>query len=346
MTKIGIAQIGAGTIGAMRAAILRNHPAAYLTGLADPDMAAARRAAAGATVASDYRQLLEDPKTQAVIVSTPLPLHEVQVREALQAGKHVLCEKPLAATPGVCAQLRQLAQQQGLQLCLGFNHRFYPCIQELRRVLPQLGELHHVRALAGHRGVSEFRADWMYRSQLSGGGAMMDIGIHLTDLVHHLFGPIEKVYAQVSQRLWQVEGSEDHASGLLTTASGLPIAYHANWGEWKGYRLVLDVYGSHGLARAFYAPMLNLLVRRSQGRPWPRWNLHPKVNLREKFQGWETTARLAFRQEIDEFLKCLAGKPALLADAEAGWRATAVAHAAYLSQSSGQPVLLSDPRLL
>lgn len=337
--SLGVGVIGAGVVGRLRAGVVAAAPGCRLVGVADPDLEAARAAAGGAQVYTDHDQLLADPGVGAVVVCTPTPLHRDMVEQALRAGKHVLCEKPLAPTTEDCRSLVQEARARGLVLAVGFNHRYYPCIKQLKNEIRlRLGRIHHVRALCGHQGLSEFRADWNYRGELSGGGVMMDLGVHLTDLVAHLFGPIKTVYGTSSNALWEVPGSEDHATAQLTTVRGVPVSYHASWGEWKGYRLVLEVYGDRGIARAFYAPMLNLWVARGRGRPRPVWNLHPWVNVREKIWGWETTARLAFQEEWTDFLGALKGNWGELASGQAGLGAVAVAHALYASTKSGLPV--------
>ncbi len=334
MDRIGL--IGAGVVGKMRARVLGSR----LVAVADPDRQAAQ--SLGANTYTDYRELLEHPGLQAVVVATPAHLHRDMVEAALKAGLHVLCEKPLATSSEECRVLVELAESCGLVLATGFNHRYYPFSHRFRQVLPQLGPIDHVRALCGHRGLPEFRAHWMYESRYSGGGAMMDIGIHLTDLVHHFFGPITSLYGSTSNRLWQVEGSEDQATATFHTERGVTVAYHANWGEWKGYRFMLEAYGHNGVARAFYAPMVNLSVARSQGRPPFRWDFHPWVNVREKLFGWETTAILAFAEEFEDFLGAVEGRWGHLADGRAGLHAVEVAEAVYRSSESGRVVDLSQ----
>lgn len=344
VAKLGIGLIGAGVVGQLRARVVAQSARARLLGVADPDQPLAARAVGTSKEVArvvDYRALLDNPAVEAVIVATPAHLHRQMVVDALQAGKHVLCEKPLATTFTDCQELVQMADHLGLLLAVGFNHRYFPCIQFLKSALERgtLGQLLHLRALAGHRGLSEFRADWMYRQPMSGGGAMMDIGLHLTDLVGFLAGPIRQVYGSCSEQLWQLQGSEDSAVALLTTAAGLPVSYHATWGEWKGYRLILEAYGSEGLIRAFYAPMLNLQVLRKGA---PRWKLYPWINLREKLWGWETTAQCAFAEEFEDFLGALQGNWGRLADGRAGLQAVQVATAVYQSSRSGLPVSLEE----
>jgi predicted dehydrogenase len=339
--SIGVGIIGCGVVGQMRAQAVGKTKGIHLVAVADPD-SDARAKIAGVERFDSYRDLLEKDDIQAVIVSTPPPFHEEMVLTALDAGKHVLCEKPLAVTEESCRAMVDRAAKHELALAVGFNHRYYPCVKELKRAMREerVGEIHHVRALCGHQGVSEFRADWMYKSEFSGGGAMMDIGIHLTDLVGHLFGRVEKVFGTASNHVWQVEGSEDHAAASFITEQGIPVAYHATWAEWKGYRLVLEVYGHEGVHRAFYAPMVNMHAKRGGRRG--SWNLHPWVNLREKFVGWETTGVISFTDELTDFVSVLnGGEWGSLADGSAGLHAVQVAGAVYESSKSGDVVTVA-----
>lgn len=338
--SIGVGIIGCGVVGRMRAQAVAKTAGLHLEAVADHD-SEARAAVQGVQRFDDFRELLKLDSVQAVVVSTPPSFHEEMILAALDAGKHVLCEKPLAVTEKTCRDLLTRARECSRVLAVGFNHRYYPLVKELKKAMSagKVGEVHHVRALCGHQGVPEFRADWMYKSEYSGGGAMMDIGIHLTDLVGHLFGSVEKVFGTASNRIWQVEGSEDHAAATMITSRGIPVAYHATWGEWKGYRLVLEVYGHEGVHRAFYAPMVNMHAKRGGRRGV--WNLHPWVNLREKFMGWETTAVISFIEELSDFVRVLQGGSwGSLADGEAGLHAVRVANAVYQSSRSGDVVHL------
>ena len=343
--RLSVGVIGAGVVGQMRVPTVVANPWTTLWGVADVDAARASRVVArtGARVVTDHRAIIEAPEVDAVIVSTPAPLHEAMVVAALAAGKHVLCEKPLGTTVESCARMVAAAVQAGRVLAVGFNHRFYPCFQFVRLVIDEgrIGPIDHVRVNAGHPGVGEFRADWMYKSDKSGGGAMMDIGIHLTDLVRYFVGDIARVYGRTTDRVWRVAGSEDNAMALLETASGIPVVYQASWSEWKGYRICVDVYGEQGTVRGYYAPMFNLLALRSaDGGRVRSFEFYPWLNAREKLGGWERTAQDAFAAELHEFLRRIAGESSSIADAVAGLRAVEIANAVYESSRGGEPVSL------
>ena len=340
-----IAVIGAGVIGRLRAENVKDHPATALVGLVDVDQALVTREAArlGTTPFTDHRRMLDAVRPDAVIVSSPVTLHEAMCRDAFAAGCHVLVEKPLANTVAACEAILAAAAAAGRVLAVGFNHRFYPAARFAREVVAsgRIGTLDHVRVFGGHDGLRNFRADWMYQGELSGGGAMMDVGIHLTDLACHLAGDVTEAYGVASGAIWQVPGSEDNAMAVLKTAGGVPIFYQATWTEWRGYGWRVDVYGDRGMVRASYAPMYHELVLRdpATGALRKTREFYLEGIVREKLRGWETTTSRSFALELEDFLRRVRGEQAReAADGWAGLRANLIAQAVYRSSREGVPV--------
>ena len=338
--------IGAGTIGQMRARSVASYPGAELAAVSDPNVEAARLAARGtrARVEADHRAFLSDGSVDAVIVSTPVQLHEAIILESLSAGKHVLCEKPLSNSPESCRRILDAATESGRHVAVGFNHRFYPAFLFMKHAIEagRIGKLDEVRTYGGHDGLHNFRADWMYKRPHSGGGAMMDVGIHMTDLARWMAGDVSEAYGLAGENVWRVEGSEDRAVAVFKTASGVPIQYGASWNEWKGYRAWIEAYGDRGMIRAQYGPMFNLLIEQAQpGAPRKRtYKPYLDVALRERLRGWETTTLLSFQAELAEFGAKLEGKGSLAADVWDGVQAVEIADAVYQSTRSGQVVRL------
>jgi predicted dehydrogenase len=344
-----VAVIGAGVIGQLRARSIHEHTAITLVGVADADLAQARRAAgsSGARCVEDYRSLVDDPQIETIVISAPVHLHEEMAVASLAAGKHVLCEKPLSNSVESCRRILDAARLHKRTLAVGFNHRYYPSVKHLKRVVDEggIGTLDHLRVFGGHDGLSNFRADWMYKGGLSGGGAMMDVGIHMTDLTRHVMGEIRDVYGVTSNRVWNVEHSEDNALAIFRSDSGLPAFYQATWTEWKGYRFFIEAYGDRGMVRAYYAPMFNLHVTQDKpgGARKRSMKFYPEIIIREKLKGWQTTAYLSFQEELADFLRMINGERVALADGWSGVRAVEIAHAVYQSTATGLPVTLSRP---
>lgn len=343
--KFGV--IGAGTIGQLRAQSIKTNPDTELLGVADPAVPNAERAVigSGAKATADWRAVLDLPGLEAVIVSSPIQFHEEAVIAALKAGKHVLCEKPLSNTVESCRRMLEAARASGRTLATGFNHRYYPSMKFLKQAVDdgRIGTVDHVRIFGGHDGLHNFRADWQYKAPVSGGGAMMDVGIHMTDLARFVLGDVAEVYGVSSNRIWQVPGSEDNALAIFKSPSGIAAVYHATWTEWKGYRFFVEVYGDRGMVRGYYAPMNNLLITQDKpgGQRRKIRKLYPEIMLREKLKSWTSTALISFEEELVDFLRMIRGEKTPLADGVAGFRAVEMANAVYESSRQGQPVRLS-----
>lgn len=340
-----VAVLGAGVIGKLRCATVRNNSRTELVAVADVDENRARAAAGGAAVHADYREILNEHELDAVIVSSPVHLHEEMCLAAFDAGCHVLCEKPLSNSLASCRTILAASESAGRTLAVGFNLRYYPSVKYLTDVVASgaIGEVDHLRAFGGHDGLAGFRADWMYQGRLSGGGAMMDVGIHVTDLVNHVGGDIVEVSGIATGAIWNVEGSEDNAVAVMRTERDIPVLYHATWTEWKGYGTFLEAYGRLGMVRAHYAPMSNLLITHDEpgGPRKTSRRRYPEVAIREKLRGWETTTQITFDEELADFLRMIDGEDGVrLADGRRGVLAIEVAQAVYLSTRERRTVKL------
>lgn len=343
--KFGL--IGAGSIGAVRAAALAQMSGSSLTAVQDLDEARARSIAPSATFHATTDGMLADPDVDAIIISTPPQFHEAIVLAAVAAGKHVLVEKPMAATVEECRRMGAAARDAGRLLSVGYNHRYFEAVKLVRDVIRsgEIGTLSHVRAYTGHTGLSEFKARWMYDAQIMGGGTLMDNGTHIVDMVRYLMGDAEHVYGHASNRVWNIEGVEDNALALLRSAEGITGSIQSSWTEWKGYRFHVEAYGDRGMASAYYAPMMARVVTMDKpgGKPNVRRHFYPGSIVREKLRGWQSTVIQTFTEELDDFVAVASGgagsgRLALAAD---GIRAVQVAKGIYESSQSGNSVTLA-----
>jgi predicted dehydrogenase len=182
--------VGTGFIGAVHVEALRRLgvEVAGVVG-SSPERAQAKMVA---PVIDSYEQLLEDDRVDIVHLTTPNHLHYAQVKQALDAGKHVVCEKPLAMTSHQSAELVELAAQDGLVHCTNFNIRFYPQVQQARALVADgaVGAVWNV-----HGGYLQdwllLPTDWNWRLEPEKGGALRavaDIGSHWLDLVQFVTG--------------------------------------------------------------------------------------------------------------------------------------------------------------
>lgn len=343
--RIGV--IGAGVIGRLRAATVHANPATTLAAVFDVDEAAARAAtgASGAVVTTSLEQFFA-VAMDAVIVSSPIQFHEEQCLRAFAGGMHVLVEKPMSNTVESCERIVAAAKAAGKVLAVGFNLRYYPAMQYIRRVVDAgtIGAIDHIRVFGGHDGLANFRADWQYKSPVSGGGAMMDVGIHISDITRHFLGDITEVYGVMSERVWRVPGSEDNAMAIFRNADGIAATYHANWIEWQGYEVSVEVYGPLGMVRGAYAPMQNLLITHAEpgGPRTVERKRYVDIMVKEKLKSWTSTTQATFDGELADFVARLGGRwTGALADGHDGLRSLQVAEAVRRSTATREAVHLA-----
>jgi len=346
--KFGL--IGAGCIGQIRAKALRRIKGCELTAVTDVDKTRAYEAATmhGAKVFDNYEQMLPAEDIDAVIVSTPPQFHEEIVISSLEAGKHVHCEKPLANSQDASRRMVQVSRKTGKILTTGFNQRYFPIIQFVKHVIDTntIGELDHIRAFAGHKGISEFRSPWEYDKNVIGGGALMDIGIHIIDITRYLLGEIEEVYGIYSTNIWNLKETEDNGYALMRNPQGKIAILHATWSEWKGYRFNIEAYGTSGMVRAYYAPMMNMVILfdKTSGRRKRKFNCYIKNNIQEKLYGWQFTVEKTFQKELSDFVNlCQGNKINTIADGFSGFRAIEIANAIYSSNLEKKTIRLNQP---
>jgi predicted dehydrogenase len=157
---------------------------------------AAQRLGAGIStfprITADYRDILRDPAIDAVHICTPNAQHFSMAKEALEAGKHVLCEKPLATSVEEGEELVSLARRQGLRNCVCHNLRYYPMVQQMRR-MREAGDLGEILVVQGtyFQDWLLYDTDWNWRVDAKAGGpsrCMADIGSHWFDMAEHITG--------------------------------------------------------------------------------------------------------------------------------------------------------------
>jgi predicted dehydrogenase len=146
---------------------------------------------------TNWEEVVNRPDIDIVDISSPGHLHAPMAIAAAKAGKHIICEKPLANTVKEAQQMLKAAQTAGIKHMCGFTYRFNPAIATIKRMVSsgELGTLFHVRATYQQDWIvdPEFPLNWRLKKDTAGSGALGDIGAHITDLAQHLVGPIAEV---------------------------------------------------------------------------------------------------------------------------------------------------------
>lgn len=212
MKPINIGLIGYGGIGRVHALAYRAIPFYYglpadtvkLVGVATTRAASAQKAAQEIGCefwTADYHELLARPDIDVVDVTTPNHVHAEIVIAAAQAGKHIYCEKPLAMTVAEGQRMVAAAAQAGVKTQMTFNLRFFPAVARARQLI-ESGFLGNIFSFRGRYYRSSYIAadkplSWRLRKDVSGGGALFDLGSHILDLIYYLLGDYSAVQATV-----------------------------------------------------------------------------------------------------------------------------------------------------
>ncbi len=315
--------IGCGDIGRVRAqALLRARPH-RLVAVSDLDGRRASEIAAAheASLDRDWQTLLQRDEVDAVIISTPPDRHAAMAIAALEAGKHVLCEKPLARTPAECEDILGAAERTGRHVATGFNYRFYPSVRMARRLLDQgaIGKLSHIHAYGGYSANSHAQA-WVHDAGTVGGGALFDIGIHLIDLTRWFLGGVEEAHAERTNAVWGFPNCEDNGFLLMRGPEGRIATLHASWTEWGRYRFLLELVGDRGSLRVWCFPMrVELLASRQTGGKVKRkrWTF-PFTMAGEHLRSYRWIVARSFVDEYHAFAAAIEGRPSAIATGRDG----------------------------
>ncbi len=229
-----------------------------LVGMADPSdesIAAARSNVQGlddVPAYADWRDLLAAVDLDAVLVSTPHTLHHEHVMGALNAGAHVLCEKPLAHTPELAQEIADHASARGRHVVVGFQRRVSPGYTYMRRRLQRgdMGEITHVQASQWQAWIGAARGKWRSTLALGGGGQLSDSGSHLMDMLLWTTG-LRIVEVDARMRTYDLEVEVDGAAVFLFDNGAIGTLSIIGTGQTFGERLA--VFADNGAIRADWA---------------------------------------------------------------------------------------------
>lgn len=228
--------IGCGGVGWKRAAALPDR--CRLVAAVDPVRERAERLvdalAPAARAESTAAEALGAAEGGLAMVATPHAALAGASIAALEAGWDVLVEKPGADRLAPLLELRDAAVAAGRTVRVGFNHRFHPSVRKAADLLAAAdhGPLMHIRAHYGHGGRPGYELEWRADRAVSGGGELLDQGVHLIDLVRHFAGDVDLVFAECRTDFWKMD-VEDNIFLALRPRSGGFAWLHASWTEWK-----------------------------------------------------------------------------------------------------------------
>ena len=242
----GVGIVGCGLIGQKRAKALGNQ--GRLVACADIDLKRAKNLASTteALVFDDWRQLVIAPDVDIVIVST---LHDSLAEitlAAINAGKHVLVEKPAARNHKELEPLIEASEKKGIKVHVGFNHRYHRALRKAKEIIHSgaLGELMFVRARYGHGARVGYHKEWRANPELSGGGELIDQGPHLIDLSRWFLGDFVEIQGFAHTYYWDMP-VDDNGFMLLKNENNQAAFLHVSCTEWKNL-FSMEIYGKKG----------------------------------------------------------------------------------------------------
>lgn len=277
MHKLRFGIIGCGVIGPLHAFALSELPNARLVAVCDLERTRAEAVAAkygAAHVLTSYTELLARTDIDAVCVCTPHYLHAEMVIAALRAGKHVLCEKPMAIKGTDMDAMIAEADKAGRQLGVCFQHRFSPVFIQLKNLVDsgKLGRLllgsAQIRCLRdrAYYGSAAWRGTWAQE----GGGVLINQAIHTIDLMLWMMGDVTTVTGACATLCHRdfIE-VEDTASAVLGFANGAQGTIAASSASHLGWQTRLQLFGTNGSAEVNYGPPQDSAMLRIGGEEHP-----------------------------------------------------------------------------
>lgn len=292
----------------------------------------------GADIVTDWKELVKRTDIDAVFVNVPNYLHEDIAVGALNYKKHVLVEKPIAISVKAADHMVEAAKKNKVYIMVEQTQRFDPAHQAAKKVLDSgvLGKIHNIRGRIGHAGPeywSQGKPGWYYEKEKSGGGCMVDIGVHICDLVRYFKGKkVTEVFATI-ETLEKKIPVDDNATVLLKFEDGTKGEFECSWTT-RPYEVLTYCYGEKGkLATSIGGkqPVLVTIAKtKAEGEP-----NHP---LREETPelgpgaGWENA--------VHYFIDCMIKGEKPFVSGEEGRDTIKVILAAYESNKAGRWVKL------
>lgn len=348
--RVGI--IGCGVIGKKRAKIVKEDPKCCLCCAADisiENIAALKEFANDKfKMYKDWTVMLKNEPLDIVIVSTPNCFLKKIVIRAAQKKLNILCEKPLGKNAQESKQMVETARANNIVLKTGFNHRYHPAVFKAHSLITAdtIGSIYLIKCVYGHGGRPGYEKEWRANRKLSGGGELLDQGVHVVDLFRWFMGDFNETFGYITNFYWNME-VEDNAFAYFKTAEGKMAVMHTSWTQWKN-KFIFEIYGESGyiivdgLGGSYGAEKLTIGLKRKAIK-----NID---TVKEKkylsgvpdeeiviFDGQDTS----WKDEWDDFTTAIREKREPLGNGIDGLQANRMLAAVYRSAKNNQPVKIN-----
>jgi len=240
MINVGI--IGYGKMGAIRHNCVNSMTGMQVASIYDPD----NDDCAGIK-AKKIDDIINDPNIDAVFICTPNYLNKELTIKSLLAGKHVFCEKPPAFTAGDVREIKAIEDISNRVLMYGFNHRHHESVKAMKEIVDsnQFGKILWMRGRYGKSVDESYFNTWRAKKEYSGGGILIDQGIHMLDLFLHLGGSFDELHASISNLYWNLDVEDNVFATLVNTKTGVSASLHSTMTQWR-HLFSLEVFLEKG----------------------------------------------------------------------------------------------------
>ena len=240
MIKVGI--IGFGKMGKIRYDVISDINNVEIIAICDPS-----NIRSNINLIEDSKGIIENNEIDAVFICTPNYLNKPLTIQSLKAGKHVFCEKPPAFTAKDMKEIIEIEKHSNKVLMYGFNHRHHGSIKHMKKLIEEgsFGKILWMRGRYGKSVDNTYYDNWRAKRKHSGGGILIDQGIHMLDLFLFLGGNFNKIHASVSNLYWNLDVEDNVFATLENTESGLTASLHSTMTQWR-HLFSLEVFLEKG----------------------------------------------------------------------------------------------------
>lgn len=319
---------GYGYMGEIRKRVIENHQLLELVGICDPDIEK-REKIKDVQMVSSFDDLL-GIDLDIVFVCTPNSFSPDLCVTSMNLGKHVFCEKPPGRDVNDIKRIME-AENENVKLMFGFNHRFHPGIIKAKVIIDsgRLGKIISMRGIYGKSGGLNYHKSWRNNKAISGGGILLDQGIHMLDLFRYFCGDFQYVKCFATNAYWNFE-LEDNAMVILSNDKKQNAMLHSSATQWRhtfhitiilenGYIVVeglLSKTGSYGREK------LTVARRQFEDETEALGNPSEEITYFDRDLSWEL--------EVEEFIKCIVqNRPVTASSSEDAYKVMEIIDKAY-----------------
>lgn len=307
--EINLALIGAGGIGKVWANAVKKTKNVQLKAVADTNSKKAEELSNSfkdCSFHSSAAPIFKDKIINGIVVATPHKWLASLSLAGLKSGKHILCEKPAGISSKEIRKNIQEAKKRKLVYMVGFNHRYHPGFLMARKIIKQagIGKLMFIRARYGFGGRKNYQTEWRFQKRVSGGGELLDQGVHMIDLSRFFLGDFRDIHGFAEDFFWPGR-VEDNGFLLLRTKNRKVASIHVSWTNWDWIHS-FEIFGSrgyliiNGLDQRYHGP-----EKLIWGRQDPKFQKFPE----EKIYIFENENKEdSFQRELKDFILAIRGE--------------------------------------